>query len=213
MITADDPRHGQNRGYNAGCREECCRHAHALYRNLQRMGRLSGRYVDARGSHRRLLALACLGWPMTRLAHEAGKHKQWAWEALERRSVDVETARLVADLYDRLCMTPYPTPTRWHETVAARTKAWAATVGGHPPLAWDDIDEDDGPADAEVDLIEDEVDEVAIQRRMSGDTTAHLTKAERRALVVRWAAAGRSLAELDRVHGINPHRELKEAAA
>ena len=35
----DDPRHGSNRGYQAGCRKFCCRLAHAAYNAERKMAR------------------------------------------------------------------------------------------------------------------------------------------------------------------------------
>lgn len=40
-IAADDPRHGHERGYAAGCRQECCRRAHTLYTRAKKAERIA----------------------------------------------------------------------------------------------------------------------------------------------------------------------------
>ena len=50
------PRHGTNRRYVMGCREDCCRRAHTLYQNLWRMGR-TNKTIDSTGTRRRIQAL------------------------------------------------------------------------------------------------------------------------------------------------------------
>lgn len=54
------------------------------------------------------------------------------------------------------------------------------------------------------------VDEVAIERRLNGDKTAALTKAERAELVRRWASTGLSNNACERITGVNPRRYKKE---
>lgn len=203
-MSPDDPRHGTNAGYNAGCHLACCKAAHAAYRKGQRHGH-TGSYVDARGTHRRLQALSALGWSLADLSRACDRCDSWAVWVLRCSRVHSGTASLVADLYERLCMTVPTGGYAARERRAAQAKGWA------PPLAWDDIDTDEAPTGIDPDDSLDEIDEVAVQRRMSGDTTVALTPAERRAFAERWIAAGHPRRALDIVHGINPARELGRA--
>lgn len=40
-LTSNDPRHGTERGYCAGCRESCCRVAHARYNAVKKAERIA----------------------------------------------------------------------------------------------------------------------------------------------------------------------------
>lgn len=50
------------------------------------------------------------------------------------------------------------------------------------------------------------VDPIAIERRMAGDKSVPLTRAERVELVRRWRASGRALTACDQVAGLNARR-------
>lgn len=204
-MTPDDPRHGTNRGYNAGCRDLCCRAAHAAYKKRNRTGQ-TGHYVDGRGTHRRLQALAALGHSLASIAEECDRSESWAVWVLRCGKVHTATARRVADVYERLAMVVPQRPT------AARDRNLALAKGWVPPLAWDDIDHDETPAAPEP-LDEDFVDEMAVQRAFDGDTTVTLTNAERRAFVARWFAAGRSYGLLAQDYGYKVDRYLERGAA
>lgn len=52
------------------------------------------------------------------------------------------------------------------------------------------------------------LDEVAIERRMSGDKTVKLTRTERVELVRRWVDSGQPITRCDQVAGINHRRYL-----
>ena len=41
MLTVDDPRHGTDLGYQAGCRELCCRVAHSEYNARKKAERIA----------------------------------------------------------------------------------------------------------------------------------------------------------------------------
>lgn len=132
--------HGTNAGYVAGCRDSCCRDAHAAYqRTLWRARyrrRVESMHAPALGPRRRLRALMALGWTMPALDTELGV--PGATKRLvnsDRPVIHVDRARLVADVYERLCMT---IPTGW---AAERTRAIAVRRGWRPPLWWNDIDD------------------------------------------------------------------------
>lgn len=97
--------------------------------------------VDATGTHRRLQALATLGWSIRALEQYVGV-KQYRFNSLRPSStVHRETAELVRYVYDQLWNTPAP---------AGRSSAWTKTNarknGWHVPAAWDDDEIDDPKA-------------------------------------------------------------------
>lgn len=93
--------------------------------------------VDGTGTARRVQALCCLGWTLTAQAARIG----WTVQNYTRLTAGVPviaaTARLVADLYDRLSATPAPAGAS-----ASRARAMATRRRWVPPLAWDDEDLD-----------------------------------------------------------------------
>ncbi|MFT4081169.1 MAG: hypothetical protein QM638_01155 [Nocardioides sp.] len=152
----------------------------------------------------KLRSLVALGWSMRRLAGLLdvnpanfgplvhGSH------VMERRTVD----RIEA-LFDELGMTLPPETTQRGRISASRSRNYAKAHGWAPPLALPDL----GAMPAERDRLRGRpLDAVAIERRMAGDRSVRLTPGEAAELVRRWLAVGRSLNELERRAGINPHR-------
>jgi len=174
-----------------------------------------GQIIDGTGTTRRIQALVAIGWSQSSIARRVGIHPANLTPlAHGRRSVHVGTARAVIDLYDELCMTPAPTGNRHSNTSRTRALNYAAAHDWAPPLAWDEDTIDDPAATPAVEHANEDpdVDEVAIQRRMGGDRTIRLTKAEKYELVACWQNTGRSLNELERVTGLNRRRYLPEPA-
>lgn len=95
-----------------------------------------GAIIDTAGTTRRLQGLVAIGWTQTELATRIG----WSVSNLNtlaragRPYVTVDTARMVAALYDELSMTPGP---------SGRARSVASRHGWLPPLAWDDEQLDD----------------------------------------------------------------------
>lgn len=133
-LPQEDPRHGTNRGYNAGCRSDCCRKAHMVWMKRYRMYGGDG-LINATGTHRRIQALVALGHTLYDLSLELGMTTRYAGKILAAKNVRPVTAAAVDDLYEQLSMTR---PEGW---VAERSRAQAAAKGWAPPLAWDDIDD------------------------------------------------------------------------
>lgn len=132
-----DPRHGTDTGYAAGCREACCRRAHAAARKLERLA--GGRpLVPALGTRRRIEGLGFLGYSTSDLSRRAGRHRSWLLKVTRNEWVQQETAELVAVMFEQLCMRPAP-----DTDASRRTRARARRAGYVPPLAWDDIDDPD----------------------------------------------------------------------
>ena len=92
--------------------------------------------VGTTGTTRRLRALVAIGWTQTELARRI----DWDLANLNcivlarRTAVTVDTARMIAALYDELSMTPGP---------SLRARRLAERRGWLPPLAWDDEQIDD----------------------------------------------------------------------
>lgn len=153
-----------------------------------------------------LRALVALGWSQSKLATRLGVGLGnfgplvSGDRVLRRRTVDAVEA-----LYAQLSMTLPPETNQRERIAAARARNYAKAHGWLPPLA---LDEDDDQAFDLGDLPE--LDEAAIWRRMQGDKTVRLSKAEKAELVDRWTASGRSLNECERVTGINYSRIARE---
>lgn len=97
---------------------------------------------DAVGVERRLRALVAIGWTQSYLGDQLGYDPSWVAKLANnpRRRVNRDTYQAVADLYDRLSMTPGPSQ---EARDRAKARGWA------PPLAWDDdsIDRPDAAPD------------------------------------------------------------------
>lgn len=134
-MSPDDARHGAQAGYAAGCREQCCKTAHALYMAQHRVDTYLGRHrtEDSAATIRRIRALMALGYTMPYLSSRLGRSPQYVNQVFKVWTVRVSTAQAVSRLYDELSMT---VPTGW---TAERQRRHAEKMGYAPPLAWDDI--------------------------------------------------------------------------
>lgn len=158
-------------------------------------------FVPRIGTVRRLQALMVMGYSHSDLA-DLGidsrnlLNQQGRWITRSRHDA-------VADLYRRLSTVPGPTP---------RSARWARERGYPGPADWHDIDHDLEPDLTHHEPVDEDLDDVAIDRAMDGDRSVRLSKAEKAELARRWIAAGRSLNEMERVTGINSHRYLEAAS-
>ena len=143
----DDPRHGTNAGYQAHHKHRVtpcqpCRDAHAAqhqaFKARKYLQRLDALCVDPRPTQRRIRALQAIGWRLSDIDRLLGGPgvSNGVWNMLQQPTVHVDTAARVAALYDWLHMRPGP---------SERTRALAVMRGWAPPLAWDDIDNDEHP--------------------------------------------------------------------
>ena len=142
-------------------------------------------YVGATGSRRRVQALARIGYSLDDLVRETGIPIV-SLSCLRRddgiKRLRPDRARLVAETFDRLCLTP---GTSTEATRRATLTGWAV------PLAWDDIDDPDETPSGTITADTDTLDEIAITRAIDrGGVT--LTTAERLEVIRRMAAAGHS---------------------
>jgi lambda repressor-like predicted transcriptional regulator len=156
-------------------------------------------FVPRVGTVRRLQALMFMGYSHDDLAalgldSRNLLNQQGRW--VTRRRHDA-----VAAVYREHAAKPGPTP---------RSARKARALGYVGPAAWHDIDLDAEPhtIDQDVELEDDYLDDAAIERRMGGEKSIRLTKAEAAELVRRWHAAGRPLNDCERVTGIQPWRHL-----
>ena len=116
-------------------------------------------HVPRVGAARRVQALLAMGWPHHALG-AAGIANSAQIIGAAGDLITVQRWRRVRDVYDRLSMTPCPSP---------ETRGWAARLGYHPPLAWDEENIDDPTATPGLDATttgpEDcVIDEVAVAR-------------------------------------------------
>lgn len=169
----------------------------------------------------RLRSLVALGWSMSELGRRLGI----AWErnailivkddqrVMQRRTVDAANA-----LFEQLCMTPAPETCHRERISAARARNYAKAHGWLPPLDLDDEapDSTDSATSTPALSVVEDIDDVAIQRRMAGDRSVRLNKIEATELVRRWKASGQPLNECTRITGLKPERyylDTQEATA
>lgn len=197
-MSPNDPRHGTNAGYKAGCRDQCCRAAAAHYERWRDYDKALGRprTLPAIGFRRRVEALRAIGWSVNDIADAINLDVRNLSRTCEATSVYRSTHQKLAEAYERMCMRP---PT---DTYANRRKTIALRRGCVPPLAWDDIDSDLDPPTSSFEVI----DEVRVQRVLAGIRT-DCTTAERLAVIEAWNG---SYSELERVTGWNVWRLLGE---
>lgn len=155
------------------------------------------------GLTRRIRALHALGWSAAQIGREAGVAATSVIRIRDAQSVihvRRDFAQSIVEAYARLSMR-LPVATTIHECGATtRARLRADSNGWPPPLAWDDIDRDEqahGQRPAHDDWRSpDEVDEVVIDRLMSGERGLRTTRAEREQIVTRWVASGGSEREI-----------------
>lgn len=104
-----------------------------------------GAKVSARGTHRRIQALAVRGWSLHKIAMRLRMTSGNFWSLQQRDQVMADTHRRMAEIYEEL-WNQEPPHHEWHSKAAyTRALNFAARRGWLPPLAWDDIDNDPEP--------------------------------------------------------------------
>ena len=137
--------------------------------------------VPARATHRRIQALAAIGWSMGEQASRLGLHSNNVSTWLAQDSVTQEKADAVADLYEQLWDQRPSYDSAYKIAGVGRIVKLARRRGWVVPLAWDDIDTDDAPPPVDVEV---DVDEMAVELAMLGERV-RLRPAERRVAVSR----------------------------
>lgn len=209
-MSPDDPRHGTSGGWPAhrkAGQDACqpCKDANALYQRRYRKTRVlyGDRTVSPAGTVRRIQALMTLGWSMSVIAERIGMEPRQMWWTTRQKYIRVATAARVADVYDELADTRPPTDTKGQRISVARTLAHARRQGYVGPIAWDDNIDD--PAAEPYAADEEVIDDVVVERLMSG-RKIRSTKAEKVEAMRRWTGSGRSELSLCRMHGWKPGR-------
>lgn len=140
-------------------------------------------HVPRVGAVRRVQALMAMGWSHHELA-AAGVPNTARLLSGTGHLVTLERWREVCEVYDRLSMTPGPSP---------ETRGWAKSLGYPPPLAWDDDAIDDPTARPHhqdtSSLHARVVDMVAVRRALDGRNQATGLTAPERSVAVRTMAA------------------------
>lgn len=108
-----------------------------------RVMRGDGVWVDAVGARRRLQALAYMGWSAQVIAEKIGSHYRPLMKirAGEYARVRLSSHQRIAEVFEVLAMQSAPGRS------GRVTRGHAAGRGWHGPLAWDDIDRDENPAE------------------------------------------------------------------
>lgn len=125
-------------------RPETARRLFAVRPSLDVM--LDDARVDATGTHRRLQALACLGWSDRQLGLRLGVDSGNYGALMRQRKVSAARARDVVRLYDELWRSGPPETDRHTRYSASRARNRARAAGWAPPMAWDDDTIDDPAA-------------------------------------------------------------------
>ncbi|MGH3446021.1 MAG: hypothetical protein ACRDP4_00205 [Nocardioidaceae bacterium] len=178
-----------------------------------------GARVDSTGATRRVRALVALGWSQSKIAAELGiQRSNFTIASGRRETLTVAHDKACRDLYDRWSMRLPPQDAQRDRAASSMARRYAKARGWLPPLAWDDERIDDPEYTPDVGrkeaLAEDpELDEAAIQRRLEGDKSVRLSKADAAELVARWRASGRPMNECDRITGLQSRRYIERIAA
>jgi hypothetical protein len=145
----DTSRCGENRGYRyhlwVGTEPcEACIKAHAeavkQWQYRRDLGYPSP-MVDALGTHRRIQALATLGYSIQEVWRQAGINRRPNGRVGKYKRIHREDAEAIAEAYERLCMRPKVGVTNYERSSITIVKQRAAEKGWAPPLAWDNIDD------------------------------------------------------------------------
>jgi transcriptional regulator with XRE-family HTH domain len=157
-----------------------------------------------------LRALVALGWSQSKLARRLGVLPTNLGPVIGTSGSNVDrtlsrgTVDKIEALYAELSMTLPPETNQRERIASSRSRRYAKDRGWLPPLALEDV--------SDVVLEDEYLDEAAIERRMAGDKSLRLSKAEKAELRRRWVAAGRALNDLERTTGVNSHREYEAAS-
>jgi plasmid maintenance system antidote protein VapI len=189
-------RHDTASAYRWGCRCPKAREQHRLYYKRRRQGRLPDASVDATGTIRRIEALHALGWRQKDIAAHLGARWQSVAGMRIAGRVYRSTADRIAQVYDRLSMTPGPSK-------LGRERALAR--GLVPPLAWDDETIDDPAAQPNYGPVRPRAEILAA----AADRRAEVDRLDRAGLTIAKIAARLEIGE----RSVNRHLQAIRAAA
>ena len=174
-------------------------------------------HMNPIGAVRRLRALVAIGWSLEAVAREGNLNLRVVKDTAADRwpVIEARTHRRIVAVYDRLSMTPPNPMTNQAKGAATRARARARAAGWAPPLAWDNIDDpNERPKIGDIgERYHDSIDEVVVERVLSGEWHLRASRAEREEITRRWIAAGGSIAELCRRTGWQEGRYVMKEAS
>jgi len=136
-------------GYGCRCAEciEGINERQFYYRHMKRAGRYRAPVIiPALGTHRRLQALAVLGWSASHVAARVGMSGARMRQIVAADRITKENAVRIGSVYEELWNVEAP-----RSSATNRTRSRARRLGWLPPMAWDDIDTDPEPPTVERD--------------------------------------------------------------
>lgn len=209
-MTHNCPKHEPSRYcYNrCGCRCHDCLTAALQYQSNYRRQKaykrpLPGQLIprqETEQARAKLQALVALGWSMTQIAKHMGVVQSSAQDMINGcRLFQRQTLPVIDAVYDRLSMRLPPTTTRWERRSVTLAKGVARRNKWVPPL---ELETQGLPA-----IGDDYIDHAAVVRRLAGEKTIRLSKAEQYEAWLRWPAS-RGRNEFERVTGISSDRMI-----
>jgi transcriptional regulator with XRE-family HTH domain len=139
-----------------------------------------GVHVCATGARRRVQALVVNGWSQAKIAERLGMNASQFGRVLRQQSVRVGTHTAICGLFEQLWNVAPPMGSEHDRAAAERARGYARALGWLPPLAWDDIDDDDEPATTGTPVF---LDDVAVDLAVAGERV-HLNRLERLSAVL-----------------------------
>lgn len=175
-----------------------------------RLDLADGARVPSIGAVRRLQALVAIGWSQSKIARRLGMAGNLGLIVHGHRpEITVAHDKAIRALYAEWSM-QLPPANEWRDKIAAaRSRHYAEAHGWLAPLAWDDEALDDADATPLAAGYEPprmhatDIDEVAIERRMAGDLSVTLNRAEKFELVRLARAADWSYKDIETRCGIS----------
>ena len=106
------------------------------------------------GAHRRLQALAAMGWSSAQIAAAAGMHQRVVLKyTTDSEHIRTPARRLIVAVHRKLWDQQPPTATAGQRAAVTYQRNKAARLGWVATAAWDDIDHDEAPADTGPDPV------------------------------------------------------------
>lgn len=158
--------------------------------------------VDGRGVARRVQALAAVGWSLQRQGVYIGRLRSNMTPLVDGSPVLKATHDKVCDMFEALWDKKPPMLSSQDRGSYSRTIRHAKRMNWVPPLGWDDIDNDDAPANVEGEEL---IDEFAIESLILGHEVK-LTNAERKHAALMLLDQGRSFREVSQL--LNTHERV-----
>lgn len=114
-----------------------------------------GHTITATGTHRRMQALAAIGYSLAWQAEQLGRIPGNYHQLLGQNTVSIKTWREVKDLYERYEMTTPNAKTRQQRAAVTRSINFARKNGWLVPAMWDNPDFDPQPRIGNERLVDD----------------------------------------------------------